>query len=248
MKINKKMVRIALWSFAGLALVVTLGFSSHEQETQKCLGLRIKIADETGHYFIEPKDILEVLNTKGGKIKGSAMQDINISLLEKIVYTNPFVSKAEVYSTIDGYVNIDVWQRNPIMRIVNNDNEHFYIDDNSEFMPVTDKYTSQVVVSSGNIFDDYAERSLKYAVPFTGDSTSKPVIVQLNEVALFLKGNEFWDAQIEQVFVNEKSELELIPRVGNHRILIGNSDNLEEKLARLFIFYKEGITKVGWEK
>jgi cell division protein FtsQ len=248
MKINKKVVTMSLWSLAGLSLMISLGFSGHEQQTQKCQGLRIKIADETGHFFIEPKDIMDVLNTKGGKAKGSAMQDINTALLEKIVYTNPFVCKAEVYSTIDGFVNIDVWQRNPVMRVVNNDNEHFYVDDKGEFMPVTDKYTSQVIVATGNIFDDYAERSLKYAVPFAGDSTAKPILVQVSEVALFLKSNEFWDAQIEQIYVNEKSELELIPRVGNHRILIGSSDDLQEKMDKLLVFYKEGMSKAGWNK
>lgn len=248
MKFNKKIVGMVLWSLAGLGLIISLGFSGHEQETQKCNGLKIKIVDETGHFFIEPKDIMEVLNTKGGRVKGSAMQDINISMLEKLVYTNPFVSKAEVYSTIDGYVNIDVWQRNPVLRVVNNDNEHFYIDEKGDFMPVTDKYTSQVVAATGFIYDDYAERSLKYVVPFAGDSTVKPVLLQLNEIAIFLKENEFWDAQIEQIYVNEKSEIELIPRVGNHSILIGSSDDLQEKMEKLLVFYNEGITKAGWDK
>ncbi|HMT30841.1 MAG TPA: cell division protein FtsQ, partial [Bacteroidia bacterium] len=145
----------------------------------------------------------------------------------------------------DGYVNIDVWQRNPIIRIINNDNEHFYIDDKGEFMPVSDKFTCQVVVASGNIFDDYAERNLTYAVPFANDSLAKPVLVQLNEIASFLKGNGFWDAQI---YVNDKSEIELIPRVGNQQILIGSTENLKEKMEKLFVFYNQGVTKAGWNK
>lgn len=247
-KINKKVVFITLWSVCALGLIISLGFTESEQKEQTCKGLRIKIADQTGHYFIEPADILEVLNSKGGKIKGSAMRDINTGLLEKIVYTIPFIGKAEVYSTIDGYVNIDAWQRNPVLRIVNNDNEHFYIDDQGIFMPVTDKYSCQVIVATGNIFDDYAAQSLLYAVPFIKDSTSKPILVQLNEIALFLKQNEFWDAQIEQVYVNENSEIELIPRIGNHNILLGSSEDLQVKMDNLLIFYKEGINKAGWEK
>src|SRR6187549_943604 len=129
MKISRNVVSISIWSLCGLALLVSLGFSDRSQEQQICKGLRIKVADQTGHYFIEPQDILNGLNSKGGKIKGSHMKDINTALLEKIVYSNPFIGKAEVYSTIDGYVNIDVWQRNPVLRIVNHENEHFYVDD-----------------------------------------------------------------------------------------------------------------------
>lgn len=248
MKINKKAISIALWSMGALGLVVSLGFTDREQEQQLCKGLRIRIADQTGHYFIEPGDVLDVLNTKGGKIKGSPMKDINTGLLEKIVYSNPFIGKAEVYSTIDGYVNIDVWQRDPVLRIVNHENEHFYVDDQGVFMPVTDKYSCQVIVASGNIYDDYAEHSLVYSVPFIKDTMAKPMLLQLNEIALFLKQNEFWDAQIEQIYVNEQSEIELIPRIGDHNILIGSSEGLQGKMDNLFLFYQEGINKAGWEK
>lgn len=241
-------VKKVMWALGSVALIVLLGFTGHEQHQQQCQGLRIRIIDQTGHYFIEPKDVMNVLNTKGGKIKGTPMQDINTALLEKIVYSNPFIGKAEVYSTIDGYVNIDVWQRNPLLRIVNNDNEHFYIDEHGDFMPVTDKYSCQVIVASGNIYDDYAERSLRYAVPFIKDTTMKPVLQQLNEIALYLRGHEFWDAQIEQLYVNENSEIEMIPRVGNHTILLGDAENLDEKMNRLMVFYREGIVKAGWKK
>ena len=144
MKINRKIVNVSLWSVMTLMLVVLLGFSGKEQKIRKCNGLRIKIADETGNYFIEPKDIVELLNTKAGKVKQLEMKDVNLSLLEKIVYTNAYVARAEVYATIDGYVNINVWQRNPLLRVVNFENEHFYIDDSGEFMPVTEKFTSAV--------------------------------------------------------------------------------------------------------
>jgi cell division protein FtsQ len=127
--LNRKVLMGTLWSLGVVMLLVLLGFSHKEQQTQKCKGLKIKIADETGNYFIEPKDIVDVLNNTAGKIKQTEMQDIDLGRLEKIVYTNPFVAKAEVYSTIDGYVNIDLWQRNPVLRVINFDNEHFYIDD-----------------------------------------------------------------------------------------------------------------------
>ena len=248
LKLSKRVVQTTLWSLATVGLLVSLGFANREQGNMKCKGIKVTIADNTGNDFIEPNDILEVLNSKAKKIKGEAMDDINTGLLEKIVYSNAFVEKAEVFSTIDGFVNIQVWQRNPVMRIINNDNEHFYVDDNGSFMPVSDKFTRQVVVASGYIFDDFAEKSLKYAVPFTGDSLEKPILIQLNEIALYLNSNEFWDAAIEQIYVNEHSEIELVPRVGNHIILLGNSENLEEKMNNLLIFYTQATSKAGWEK
>jgi cell division protein FtsQ len=248
MKISKKILRISLWSLSAAGLIISLGFAGKKHMEMASKGLKIRIADNTGNYFIEPRDVAETLSSRGRKVKGLPMHDINISLLEKIVYTIPFVEKAEVYSTIDGYVNIDVWQRDPVIRIINHDNEHFYIDNKGEFMPVSSKFSRPVVVASGFIFDNFAQKSLQYAVPFTQDTLRKPVLVQLNEIALFLRKNDFWDAQVEQIYVNDKSEMELIPRIGDHRILLGSTENLEEKMNNLFIFYSEGLNKAGWEK
>ena len=247
MKLNKKIMVLSAWSLAGIGLVILLGFSGHKQQQQQCKGLRIRVSDHTGHFFIEPKDIIDVLNSKAGKVKGSRMKDINTALLEKIVYTNQFVQKAEVYSSVDGYVNIDVWQRNPIMRIVNADNEHFYLDDAGAYMPVSEKYTCPVVVASGFIFDTSSEKNLDYCISIPGKPDAKPLMKQLNDIAVFLHNNKFWDDQIEQVYVNEKSEIELVPRVGNHNILLGNTDELEMKMTNLFMFYKQGMIKAGWD-
>lgn len=248
MKINNKIYQLVLWSVSVTGLVILLGFSYKEQRVQLCHGLKIKIADQTGNFFIEPKDIVELLNSKAFKVKEMEMQAIDLSLLERIVYTNPYVAKAEVYNTIDGYVKINVWQKNPLIRIVTFDNEHFYIDDAGTFMPVTSDFTSPVPVANGYIFDKAAQKNLNYAVPNLKDTLSKPILVQVTEVAKFLRSNDFWDAQIEQIYINKNSELELVPRVGKHTVLIGNSDNLEAKMNNLMIFYQEAIGKTGWDK
>src|SRR5688500_8306146 len=121
MKISKKILRISLWSLSASGLIVSLGFAGKKHMEMPSKGLKIRITDNSGNYFIEPHDVAETLSSRGRKVKGLTMHDINISLLEKIVYTIPVVEKAEVYSTIDGYVNIDVWQRDPVIRIINHD-------------------------------------------------------------------------------------------------------------------------------
>lgn len=248
LSINRKVVFTVLWAVVGLGVMISLGFSDKEQGMMPCKGLKINITDETGNFFIEPSDIREMLNVRGRKIKGSPMSDINMGMLENIVYSNPYVSKAEVYSSIDGYVTIDIWQRDPVMRIINNDNEHFYVDAEGVFMPVSDQYVKPVIVASGFIFDDYRQKNLAFASAFPSDSTQKQVLVQLNEIAKFLRSNPFWDAQIEQIYVNTDSEIELVPRVGDHTILLGSTTDLDQKMNNLFVFYTEAMKKAGWNQ
>lgn len=63
-------------------------------------------------------------------------------------------------------------------------------------------------------------------------------VTDLYKFALFLQENEFWNDQIEQIYVYPDNDIELIPRVGNHRIMLGTLDEFEEKLANLKLFYE----------
>jgi len=252
-KLKKPNVNLKrLWSVSGWVicvstLLVTLGFVGTEKSTIRCKSIAINISDENGNEFITAHDVLDLLNSNGKQPVGKRMGDINIGLLEKLVNSNPFVANAEVFSTIDGEVNIDIRQRVPVIRIINGNDEHFYIDDKGEFMPVSQNYTASVIVANGFISDGYTERKVPQINNENDDSDdTKPMIKQIYDLAQFITGNAFWNAQVEQIYVNEQSEIELIPRVGNHRIIFGNGSHLEDKFNKLMVFYKQGLNKTGW--
>ncbi|MFM9007627.1 MAG: cell division protein FtsQ, partial [Bacteroidota bacterium] len=73
-------------------------------------------------------------------------------------------------------------------------------------------------------------------------------IGQIFTTALAVEADTFWSANTEQLYVNENQELELIPRLGQHRILLGDTTDLSDKLERMRIFYLQGLNKTGWDK
>jgi cell division protein FtsQ len=246
----RRVIITAAWSVFGIGMFAMLGFVNHNQNEMRCTGVNVTIDDKVQHDFIDVAEVQALLNTEN-KIKGKTIGSINISLLEKKLMSNPYVDKAEVYSTVDGKLQVNVTQRDPLVRIVNVRDEHYYIDRNGRFMPVSERYTTPVIVANGYIFDTF---SMMKVPQFSRDTTAsdsaffreKPIIKQVFEVAQFLDRDTFWNSQTEQIFVNEERELELIPRVGNHRIILGNSDGLEEKFHRLYIFYTRGLRNTGW--
>ncbi len=246
--INWKQVGIIVcYLIGGGGLLITMGFVGKEREAIICNAINININDKHGYEFITKGDVLELLNSRDKQPVGKVMNDINITLLEKLINSNSFVANTEVYSTIDGELNIDIVQRNPIIRIININDEHFYIDERGEFMPISPNYTAPLIVANGNIMNSYVERKIRDNDAEVIDTNSvKPVINQIFDLAKFIINDPFWSQQLEQISINEESEIELIPRVGNHRILLGNGMNLEEKFWKLMIFYKEGLSKTGW--
>ncbi len=240
----------ALTLSIALAFLISLGFVDSRRSKMECNDVVIRILDTLGQSFVEPEDIHLVVLNKFGELKGQKLSSINIALLEKIIDNNPFVADAEVFSSIDGKLNIEVLQRRPVVRVVNFSNESFYVDDEGVFMPLSEKYTARVPLANGYIFNRETELKIQDPdVKNINDSLSPASIMRdVYNVSLFVAQDDFWNAQIEQIYVNSNGDLELIPRVGRHSIILGNGKDLKEKFDRLFLFYTDGLNKAGWDK
>jgi cell division protein FtsQ len=57
-----------------------------------------------------------------------------------------------------------------------------------------------------------------------------------------------WNALIDQVVVDAEGGFELVPRVGAQRILIGDGSDLEQRFAKLRLFYSKGMPKADWRR
>ena len=66
------------------------------------------------------------------------------------------------------------------------------------------------------------------------------------DLAKYISSDSLWNAQIVQIYLKDNKEIELVPRVGNHTILLGDITNYQEKLRKLYLFYEKGVNQVGW--
>ena len=67
-------------------------------------------------------------------------------------------------------------------------------------------------------------------------------------LARVLYADEFWNRQVEQIYVEDANNVILYPRMGNHKIVLGNTDQVGDKLARMLLFYKKGLPQAGWNR
>ena len=109
-------------------------------------------------------------------------------------------------------------------------------------MPNT-KYTSDLIIATGFISKWYAQKYISI-------------------LSKALMANELWRNQIEQINVLPNRGIELVPRVGDHIIYLGNlpetsavekreqkiQEFVNKKMTRLENFYKYGLSQAGWNK
>ena len=203
-------------------------FSEVKNDDSPCKEVEIVIADSLEKYFLKEKDIIAYLKKSNHYPLNKKNSEINTDNIEKALLKNEIVETAEVVQTITGKIKIVISQKMPILRVFNSEGS-YYIDKNGKIMPATLGQAIYVPVASGNIEKSFA-------------------VSELYKFALFLQKDEFWNSQIEQIYVRSVNDIEIVPRVGSHQILLGNLENFENKLERLRLFYEQVIPKMGWEK
>jgi len=223
------------WLTCLAGMVVLMSFIEIKKQTVKCTKVEILIPGADN--FIEREEIDAILKQGQGELVGRSLEEINIHEIEKSLKANPYIAFAKVYVDMDGLIKIEVKQRQPVLRVLNAGGQDYYIDSDGLKMPMSPNFTADVLVATGHILEGFGGKI---------DTLLTPMADDLYKTALFIKKDTLWNAQIEQIFVSDKSDIELIPRVGNQRIILGNADSIETKMRNLLAFYKQAMPLVGW--
>jgi cell division protein FtsQ len=244
----KRFINIGAWVVLTAGLVAIMGFVGQTQKVKVCSDIRIDIDRSNGNYFVEEEDINAMVYHEIDTVVGRAISQINAERLEHKINNHPSVYNTEVYKTIDGQLVIQVQQRTPIVRLFSYDGDSYYLDSTGRVMPPSDKYTSRVFVANGFIYDSFLDINQLNARKVSDSLQKRTLIDDIFTFAEYIRKDPFWKAQIEQLYVNKDFEIELIPRVGNHRIVFGDASQIGSKFKKLKIFYEKGLSKTGWNE
>ena len=210
-------------------LITAITAFNNKSDNKTCKDIELIIKDSINAGFITEREIASLLKDEGIYPVGKKMERIQTRQLEAELTKHPLIDKAECYKTPGGKVCMEISQRLPILRVMNYKGESFYLDNQGKIIPPEAKCTAHLAIVTG-----YAEKSF--------------AMRSLYRFGVFLQNDKFWNAQIEQIYVNSSNDVELVTRVGNHTVLLGSLDEFRAKLKKLFIFYKNALPLEGWNK
>ena len=225
-------------------LIVVLGLTSDNSKNRVCNEIDIQISDSLENGFLSSDDILEMVHAYNQKILGYPIGLINTEEMENRIREHPSVRETEVFICADGSLNIKIEQRRAILRIINQKQQSYYLSGDGALIPWSDKFTARILVANGFIPESYDPERMN-SLEDAGDDS---IIPKLFKLANYVEANQFWKAQIEQIYVDRSGELELIPRVGPHIIKFGSPTDIDVKFRKLYAFYKQGLSVTGWNK
>ena len=200
-----------------------------------CQNIQIDYESETV-IRVDKDELIRLVTAADTKILGKRLDQINAERIEEAVKKHDAILEAEVYkvvattdsSSFKGVLGVKVKHRVPVVRIMSNSGS-YYLDEFGGKIPISRNYTANVLVSTGTFDEKYAKEKLLPCV-------------------LHIENDEFWEAQIEQVHVENNGDVILTPLVGDHIIELGKLDNYEEKLRNMKAFYKKVLANDNWNK
>jgi cell division protein FtsQ len=191
------------------------------------------VGENTAALFMDEKEILQIIHEQGVK-EGQAIGELNLNTLEKYLETIRWVKQVELFLDNAQVLQVKIEQRIPIARIFTASGNSFYIDKEGLQLPL-----KQLTVLRLPVFTNF---------PSDQEKLSKPDSLLLNDVLHFTQAvatDSFFMAQTAQVNIATNGDFELVPSVGDHLVLIGSVENIEDKLNRLYTFYKKVWVQSG---
>jgi cell division protein FtsQ len=225
-----------------LFLLVTVGIllsSVARKKNSFADGVEVEVVPlEGGEKLISERDVEQALLAAfGNTLEGTELRSLDVERMEKVLEDDPFVRDAETYVDQHNILHLDVEQREPLVRVLDNKGGNYYLDPEGNKMPPSRNFAARVLIATGNI--------APYAPTFREKKRS--TLKDVFDVAHYLAKDDFYRVFFQQIHVEANGNLVLVPLVGDQKIILGDARELDDKFERLKVFYRQGMPYAGWQ-
>jgi len=226
-------------------LIITPVFLATSANLKPCTKIEINIHDSSDYHFVTNRQLLNLVYANSRKMLGQPLNEIAVAEIEDRINDLKELRTAEVFLSIDGTLHVFVDQRDPIMRVMPDEGGDYFVDEEGFIFRKRNLYNPRLHIIGGNIKVTPAMLDSLSVLDTTINNT---ILKDVWHFVNYLNADGFWSAQIDQIYVDSNDEIDLIPRLWNHRIHLGTFENYKGKLRNLAAFYDKVLPEVGWNK
>lgn len=230
--------RSLVWSAISICICIGLLTAAQYHKRSNIESVYINIS-ETGESksLVTKKMVAELVSKIVPRdMSQSQIAELNLRRIEETLANNSRISNAEVYINGNNDLIIDVFPREPALRIKNKNGEDYYVDREGNKIAIVENVAIRVPVVSGYL-NEYD--------PKWKDLKSHDMH-DIYKIANVLTEDEVLKALVEQVYFESNGDITFIPKIGRERIEIGTTENLDYKIENLKQSYKLIMKQKGW--
>lgn len=232
----RKFFMIVLWCLLGGSGLALLIAAINAKNSSLCNGMDIEINGGGKAFFLNKKDVANMLESEGIKdLHNKKVASFDLLKMETVLRRNSWIKDAQLYFDNTQTLKVRVQERLPIARLFTVNNSSYMIDSAGMQMALGERNAFRLPVFTG------------YPSEKFGLKHDSALSHQIRELAIFLNNNTFWSNQVQEINIGPSKTFRLIPLIGNQIIEFGDGNDYENKFEKLFVFYREVLAKTGFE-
>lgn len=203
-----------------LAVVICLGavlgvgcWSSIQKDQQACKEVCIVLCDSMQRRYVDALELENHLKRNAHYPLGRTMDHVDCHSIEQCLLTHDMVREVACYKSPYGKLYIHVQQREPVLYVVSHDGSYF-VDSDRKYMPVRRQIVDQLPTIRGAVSQRAARE-------------------EYFDFVLWLSSNNYWRERIKDIQVVHTKHVVLHQQAAQGRIILGDLQNYQDKLARL---------------
>lgn len=205
--------------------MIPLTNRAERNDTFDALQIRINDPDSTG--FVKERDVLAILGSKYSGLDTMRRKNVNIYEIQQLLNANNRVEQASCHILNNGTLQIDIDPIKPVARIFDNDGS-VYVNAVGKRIASNPSYLVDVPVVTVNGVAD------------------KEMIGHFLPLLNAIKANPRYDALVSSLHIDNRGDIIIIPNVVGHVINFGDENHIQNKFARLQVFYRDVMPVRGW--
>jgi len=215
-RINWHSVRLVL---VILMMIFLYSFSSKRNSERKINKIEIKF-ESNENMFLTHQMVNNLLIQNLGGSSRIQKDKVDLNTLENTLNHHEMIEKAEVFSTIDGFLNTRITQKTPILRVISDD-DSYYLDKKGGRISLSTNFSARVPLVVGEISKEKRKSYLNL----------------FNEI----NNDNFLSKNITGAQIMPSGNVVLTNRSFDFKIAFGKPINVKKKLKNYKAFFHHAI-------
>ncbi len=241
-----KTLKIILWLLFAVAIIVGGIFFRHSHVNGVGKEIQVSFVNENARFFNE-KEIKSKIIKLTDSIHLKKIKDIDLKQIETALNSSAFIENVDVYFSLQRNLIVKIKEYNPMIKIMDMNQKKFYISKKGFLVPQKKGVSINLPLVYGE-FKCQNTDSLTTNNICVDSLKHNQILKDIFKVYSTIEENQFVHSQINHIYINKKQEFELIPTIGKHIFLLGNTSDLDKKMTKIDVFYHQILKNNGWDK
>ena len=232
----RKILQVLLTFVVAISCIVAMISAARIEDNKLISSVKINIFSDKKYHSIEEKQIMdEALNNRNIDVLHTPVGKLDMQTMEHVLKTDPWIADAQIFVDNNLVLHISVTQRIPVARFFDKTGNSYYIDTTMSTMPLSSKFVCYTPVVTN--------------VPvFGNDSLGMSLKRKIVSMVRNIQADTFWAAQVSQIILDSDYSFEIVPVIGDQKIIFGDTSRMKEKFSNLYTFYKNVLNRIGWDR